>query len=219
MRKVLLQVCFLAVFWLFSSVSVSAETVDSSLASSVGNKTAHQVIDEVTVKLMGDLQKNSEAYKADPTKFLPQVESLMDSVVDFPGITRGVMGKRFYGKATPEQRERFMQVFKRSLLSTYAKGLVSYSDEKVVMLPPEGDSNGKKRVSVGQEIHGATDVYPVSYTMVLNGDGQWKLLNMVINGVNLGKTFRNQFTQSMRRNAGDIDKVIETWDVNASEGV
>ena len=37
------------------------------------------------------------------------------------------------------------------------------------------------------------------------------MLNVVINGINLGKTFRNQFTQSAQRSGGDIDQVISGW--------
>jgi phospholipid transport system substrate-binding protein len=34
---------------------------------------------------------------------------------------------------------------------------------------------------------------------------------VVINGINLGKTFRNQFVQSAQRSGGNIDKVISGW--------
>ena len=53
-------------------------------------------------------------------------------------------------------------------------------------------------------------VYPLSYTMV-SMDGVWKLRNVVINGINVGKLFRDQFAQSMQNNRNDLDKVIDTW--------
>ena len=40
---------------------------------------------------------------------------------------------------------------------------------------------------------------------------QWKLINIVINGVNLGVTFRNQFYSLMKDQENDIDKVIDLW--------
>ena len=48
-------------------------------------------------------------------------------------------------------------------------------------------------------------------------NGQWKVINVIINGINLGKTFRGQFTQSSLKNDGDIDKVIASWDSGVSE--
>ena len=41
--------------------------------------------------------------------------------------------------------------------------------------------------------------------------GEWMVVNVVINGINLGKTFRNQFVQSAQRSGGNIDQVISGW--------
>ena len=47
--------------------------------------------------------------------------------------------------------------------------------------------------------------------MYLNKQGQWKLINIVINGVNLGLTFRNQFYALMKKEGNNLDAVIERW--------
>ena len=96
-------------------------------------------------------------------------------------------------------------------METYGRGLLAYSNEKIVVLPPESDVAGEKKVTVTQEIHGTDKVYPVDYTVRRNKQGEWKILNVVIGGVNLGKTFRNQFTQAAKKHGGDVDKVIEHW--------
>jgi len=56
-------------------------------------------------------------------------------------------------------------------------------------------------------------VYPLSYSMKQNKDGVWKLRNIIISGVNIGLTYRNQFASAMRdsANGGDLDKVIDGW--------
>ena len=46
--------------------------------------------------------------------------------------------------------------------------------------------------------------------MYLNDLGEWKLINIIINGVNLGITFRNQFYSLMKKE-NDLDKVIAEW--------
>ena len=35
--------------------------------------------------------------------------------------------------------------------------------------------------------------------------------NVVINGINVGKLFRDQFAQAMQDNRNDLDKVIDNW--------
>jgi len=40
--------------------------------------------------------------------------------------------------------------------------------------------------------------------------GEWKLLNVTLDGINLGSTFRSQFAQAMKK-AGDVESVIVNW--------
>jgi phospholipid transport system substrate-binding protein len=54
-------------------------------------------------------------------------------------------------------------------------------------------------------------VGPLVYSMSFTRDGSWRVTNLVINGINLGKIFRNQFTQRARKFEGNIDKVIDNW--------
>ena len=35
--------------------------------------------------------------------------------------------------------------------------------------------------------------------------------NVIINGINIGKLFRDQFAQSMQSNRNDLDKTIAGW--------
>ena len=34
---------------------------------------------------------------------------------------------------------------------------------------------------------------------------------MIINGINIGKLFRDQFADAMQRNGNDLDKTINGW--------
>ena len=42
-------------------------------------------------------------------------------------------------------------------------------------------------------------------------DSQWKLTNLIIDGVNLGLVFRTQFASAMSTHNGDMNQVIEKW--------
>ena len=67
------------------------------------------------------------------------------------------------------------------------------------------------------EIHGKNgNVYPVDYTMALT-DGEWKLRNVIVNGINLGLTFRKHFQQLYSENGRDVAKVIESWNSRVSQ--
>ena len=139
-----------------------------------------------------------------------RLDQLLSAHVDFGFIARNVMGS--YGRsASPEQRTRFAQTFRNGLVETYGRGLIGYNDQKIVLLDAAPVAKGQRRVTVKQEIRSSDNVYPLEYSLARKKSGEWMVVNVVINGINLGKTFRNQFVQSAQRSAGDIDQVIGGW--------
>lgn len=171
---------------------------------------AHEVVQQTTDTLLADLKANKEQYRSNPAKFYESLDRILGPVVDVDGIARGVMTVRYSRQASPEQMKRFQDNFKRGLMQFYGNALLEYDNQDIRMLPASG-SQDAERASVGMEIHdGKGVVYPMSYTMV-SVDGAWKLRNVIINGINVGKLFRDQFAQSMQANRNDLDKVIDTW--------
>ena len=129
---------------------------------------------------------------------------------DFKRISRNVMGK-YYKDANKAQIEKFNKVFKSTLLNSYSKTLAEFKDERIIVSKETKKSSKGNREKVFLQILTSTKVYPATYDMYLNDRGQWKLINIVINGVNLGLTFRNQFYSLMKSESNDIDLVIEKW--------
>ena len=72
-----------------------------------------------------------------------------------------------------------------------------------------------------QEIHSSGKVYPLSYSMKKNEDGAWIISNVLIDGINLGKTLRNQFRLAAQKNNGNLDvkKIMgNLWEILAHNG-
>ncbi len=200
------RVCAIAVALCWGA-GVVAQAVDDG-------QTAHELVATVADDLKQVVQDNQASIEGRPEIYFRAIEQVLDPVVDFSYIVRGVMGR--HGKqATPAQRRQFAQVFKRSLVATYAKGMASYADQDIVILPPNGDISGQRRVSVRQEVRSEGGVSHVSFSMRLNKQGQWKLVNVVLDGINLGRLLRNQFFEAVNKNEGDIDKVIANWSSEA----
>ena len=171
---------------------------------------AHEVVQQTTDALLADLKANKERYRSDPGAFYQALNDILGPVVDVDGISRGVMTVRYSRQATPEQMERFQENFKRSLMQFYGNALLEYNNQDIRVLPASG-AQDPKRAAVNMEItDGKGVVYPLSYTMVNDG-GSWKMRNVIINGINVGKLFRDQFAQSMQNHSNDLDQVIATW--------
>ncbi|MEA1607843.1 MlaC/ttg2D family ABC transporter substrate-binding protein [Pseudomonas spirodelae] len=171
---------------------------------------AHDVVQQTTTTLLADLKANKELYRTDPGAFYDALNTILGPVVDVDGISRGVMTVRYSRQATPEQMQRFQENFKRSLMQFYGNALLEYNNQDIRVLPVSGQQD-PQRTAVNMEIKdGNGTVYPLSYTMV-SQDGTWKMRNVIINGINVGKLFRDQFAQAMQDNRHDLDKVIDNW--------
>ncbi len=173
-------------------------------------QTPHELVESVTADVLQVVRDNQEVLDQSPKEFYAAVNDVLSPVIAFDYIARSVMG-RYAKQATADQRQRFSQVFQSDLISTYAKGMAAFGDERIEVLPPTQDIEGQKRVNVIQKVYTENGENTVSYTMGFSKKtSEWKLLNVVINGVNLGATFRSQFAQAMQK-AGDLDVVIKEW--------
>ncbi len=180
------------------------------VAPALAAPAAHEVVQQTTSQLLEDLQANKAQYRSDPAAFYGALERILGPVVDVEGIARGVMTVRYSRQATDEQMLRFQESFKQSLMQFYGNALLEYNNQDIRVLPAGGQQD-PQRTAVNMEItDGNGTLYPLSYTMVLQ-DGSWKMRNVIINGINIGKLFRDQFAQSMQNHRNDLDKVIDTW--------
>ncbi len=167
------------------------------------------MIEGVSGQLLNVIRTEGKNLNSNPQRYYSAVDRVLEPVVDFDFIARGVMGG-YAKQATPAQRAKFASTFRRDLVATFARGVATFGNLDVKVINP-GSAPSGNRVNVLQEVRSKEGLTKVSYTLVRNRSGQWKLINVILNGVNLGKTFRGQFSQAMQANNGDIDKVIAGW--------
>ncbi len=195
---------------LFLVMASAAIAENGGEASDQAVQSPHEMVETITGELLKSIAAHRDSFDQDPEPFFSELDCLLGKAVDFRWLAYNVMGP-YRAQATDEQLQRFASAFRRDLVETYGRGLVSYGDETIIVLPPNGDLTGQRKVTVQQEIRGVDGVFPLYYSMALNQKGEWKITNVVINGINLGKTFRNQFSQRAQKYGGNIDQVIDSW--------
>ncbi|MBX8487596.1 phospholipid-binding protein MlaC [Pseudomonas cichorii] len=179
------------------------------MANAAATPSAHDLVDRTTKELLSDLASNKEQYKSNPGAFYDALNRIVGPVVDADGISRSIMTVKYSRKATPEQMQRFQENFKRSLMQFYGNALLEYNNQGIIVSPAKDE--GADRTSVDMQVKGNNGaVYPVSYTLE-KINGEWKVRNVIINGINIGKLFRDQFADAMQRNGNDLDKTIDGW--------
>ncbi|WP_372758906.1 phospholipid-binding protein MlaC [Litorivivens sp.] len=205
--------------------------VVASAAWAASTPGPYEVVSDTTKRVTKVIEEARSYVDEDPERFYGEVEKILADVVDFPSFARGVMGKygskRYYDTLSPEEKakfrgrvERFTKTFQDRLIRTYAKGLLAFDGNRIEVLPIAKDAADERSVNVEQHIFGnAPQPYVVYYKLTQNREGEWKLRNVSIEGVNLGRTYQSQFASSARRFNGDIDKVIENWEVTPEGGL
>lgn len=195
--------------------------------------TAQEVVDDTTQRVMAVVVEASEYADEDPERYYQQVQAILDPVIDFRGFARSVMGpyassERYRSLDAPgqgrlrDQLDRFTEVMRVGLVRTYSKGLLAYGGSRVEVMAASDEEEARGRASVRQLVYsGQPEPYVLFYQMGRNKSGEWRLRNIIIESVNLGEIYRNQFEASARKNDGDLDAVIDGWEtveVKTAEG-
>ncbi|RPG49272.1 MAG: ABC transporter substrate-binding protein [Gammaproteobacteria bacterium TMED104] len=171
-------------------------------------------IDSNAQSMVQVIVNNQDLFESDPDLFKKKIKDIFEPMVDFRRVSASVMGKEIYLNSSTEQRSEFIEVFKNSLLDTYASTLAQWGDQKIVT-NFTNKTTFEKIEDVNQDLLTESNSYPITYKVRKSGEG-WKIINIIVNGVNLGLTFRNQFRALAEEFDGDIDKVILNWTSNAN---
>ena len=177
----------------------------------------YNFIDSNAQKMVFVLTKNSELFETDRETYEQKIKDIFEPMIDFRRVAASVMGKKYYLLATKEQRTQFVEIFKDSLLDTYAETLAQWGDS-TISTQFEDDFSYKelKTVEVKQTLDTGSSKYPISYKLRKDKEG-WKIINIIINGVNLGLTFRNQFQALAISNNEKIESTIDNWVSDAGD--
>ncbi|MDX9672849.1 MULTISPECIES: phospholipid-binding protein MlaC [unclassified Pseudomonas] len=179
------------------------------LANAAPGQSAHELVQDTTNRMLADLSANKAKYKQDPADFYAALNTIVGPVVDAEGISKSIMTVKYSRKATPAQMQTFQENFKKGLFQFYGNALLEYNNQGITVDPAKDESGD--RTSVGMTVKGSNGaIYPVQYTLE-KINGEWKLRNVIINGINIGKLFRDQFADAMQRNGNDLDKTINGW--------
>ncbi|ROM98739.1 phospholipid-binding protein MlaC [Pseudomonas brassicacearum] len=179
------------------------------MGNAVAAQSAHEIVQDTTNRLLADLSANKAKYKQDPNGFYDALNTIVGPVVDAEGISKSIMTVKYSRNATPAQMKTFEDNFKRGLFQFYGNALLEYNNQGITVDAAKDESGD--RTSVGMTVKGSNGaIYPVSYTLE-KINGEWKLRNVIINGINIGKLFRDQFSDAMQRNGNNLDATINGW--------
>ena len=163
------------------------------------------------------LTENVDLFESDRELYENKIKEIFEPMIDFRRVAASVMGKKYYLMASRDERAEFVNIFKDSLLDTYAETLAQWGDSLIsTEFPISNVDKEITNIEVRQTLDTGSSKYPISYKLRKSNDG-WKIVNIIINGVNLGLTFRNQFQALAVSNGEDIETTLKNWISDAGD--
>ena len=174
-------------------------------------------IDSNAQKMVQVLTENVDLFESDRELYENKIKEIFEPMIDFRRVAASVMGKKYYLMASKDERAEFVDIFKDSLLDTYAETLAQWGDSLISTEFPKSNLNIEiTSVEVRQTLDTGSSKYPISYKLRKSNEG-WKIVNIIINGVNLGLTFRNQFQALAVSHEEDIETTLKNWVSDAGD--
>ena len=174
-----------------------------------------------TAEARQSAQGPAEGITEDPDRYFDAIDQALAQLVDWRGFATAVMGE-FYSRGRSldaegqavlkAQRDRFAGTLREGLIRSYAKGLLAFGGASMEVQGVEASPQSARIASVTQLVYGEADrVYTIRYQMGQYKDGKWRLRNLIIETINLGEIYRNQFSALARAADDDLDQVINGW--------
>lgn len=190
--------------------SVCALAAVFSVTTNAQELTAVETAELGVETLLSTAAASKQYFLSDRDRYFNEIEGVLNTFVDFTAVAEVVMN-RFASSATDAQKQRFADILKTTLTRFYGASLVSYNGEQLVFLPPANpNSDPRADTVVGMELRGDTNLQ-LQYQMFINEENQWKLKNLSLAGINLGRQYFTQFSALMSKHNNDIDVVLDNW--------
>lgn len=156
------------------------------------------LMDQVTQQTLTELKNNQATLQTNPKVVYGIIHHILLPHVDLQEMSRLVLGREVWAKASPMEKQKFMMQFRLLLVRTYASALAAYKNETVKFKPPRGQGGSQVQVDSLILQEGGPSI-PVSYRLVFK-NGQWKLYDLIVEGVSLVESYRAQFADAISKN-------------------
>lgn len=142
-------------------------------------------------------QMQTPEYKAmDREGKLDVIRKVINEVFDYEELSKRTLGRE-WRKFNPDQQKEFVSLFAKLLEDVYADRILAYTHEKIDF--GKETELAKGRVEVESYIITTDNKKVPLFYRLTNEGGQWKVYDVVIEGVSMVKNYRGQFRELLSK--------------------
>lgn len=124
-----------------------------------------------------------------------QIRKLINERFYFKAMSQRTLSRN-WRKATPEQQDRFTDLFAKLLEKTYMGRIEAYTDEKVEYIREKMETD--TRAMVYTQILAKSGNIPINYRVAKKGD-QWLVYDVIIEEVSLISNYRTSYEEIIKK--------------------
>jgi len=180
--------------WLLCTIMILFGTICTpNTQASLATESPMEAMRTTVRQALGVLQDQELKRPERTEERVTRLKNIADSRFDYQEMAKRSLGGQWNQLGEREQQE-FVGLFTEFLTATYMEKIHDYAGEEVKFLKErlEGNYAEVKSLMVGKK----TEI-PLDYRL-LRKDGEWKVYDVVVDGISLVRNYRDQFSAIFR---------------------
>ena len=175
----------------------TAQAAKPAAASATQGSASKLVLDSST-RILATLEQRRTEFRKDPAALKQFITSELNRMFDRDYAARLVLGMHGRGAAEADVK-LFADALADNLMARYGTSLLDFNSKLRVRVKSETPLPGGRGVKVSSEmLRDGGDPIPVDYLM-RNIGGQWRVFDVMVEGISYVQTFKNQFDAPLRQ--------------------
>ena len=184
-----------------------------SMVSFSGNEVEEYVLEQHN-KIFKYINDSENLLKEDRIKFLDGLEGALKDLIISKEISKRVLGKKNYLIATKKQKNDFDLKFKNTLFDTYSTALVEIDNANIIIDSHVHPNERLDLAIVKMSVSVSDTEFDLIYKMK-KIEGKWRVIGMILDGIDLIAIFRKQFNKLLADFDGNFDLAIQNWELDS----
>ncbi len=183
---------------LVAAPSLALAQARPAAAASPQQSAASKTVLDASSRILTTLEQRRAEFRGNPAALRSFIDGELNKGFDREYAARLVLGVHGRG-ASDGDVKLFADAMADNLMQRYGSALLDIEGKPSFRLRGESPLPGNRGVKVSTElVRAGNEPTPVEYLM-RNVDGQWKIFDVMIEGISYVQTFKNQFDTPLRQ--------------------
>lgn len=163
----------------------------------------NQLTDDIITNVLASQKTNEEKLSLFQARF--------QKALDLKSIGQFVLGV-YWRKATEQERESFLTAFIDFATKSWADRFNLYNGQKITFTGTRNAQSGQ--LYIDSQIQNNPPIEVI--WRLRQKDGNYKIVDIIVEGVSMAMSYRNEYTTFLQKNGGELQKLITELEIKGA---